>query len=125
MKTMERAEFECLPSSKQKLVASQAYVMVSRKLMKETHDQDIYFDLGGKLTETHHIWPRSHCPIWYTFNEDNLIPISGQLHYTVHSTAYSDMSKAEQEYYDILQGIKQKLIEENETYERQFTNLNR
>jgi hypothetical protein len=113
---MTRNEFESLPSREQRKVAEREYKAMSALIFAECKENGIFSDIGGQLTEIHHIWSRAKCPLWYVFQKENLMPISQALHFAIHNRAYSDMTKAQQTYYEYLKQVKDRLKQENDDY---------
>jgi hypothetical protein len=114
---MTRQDFESLSSREQRKVAEREYKTISAIIFAECRENEIFSDIGGKLTEIHHIWSRAQCPKWYVFQAENLIAISQKLHYVIHNKAYSDMNDAEKTYFDYFREVKERLKQENAEYE--------
>jgi len=108
---MTREQFESLPNRRK--VAEREYKTVSAMIFAECREKEIFSDIGGQLTEIHHIWSKAHCPLWYIFQKENLVAISQRLHYAIHNRAYSDMTEAEQDYYEYFKQVKDRLKQEN------------
>ena len=118
---MERTEFESLSSREQRKVAEREYKAMSALIFEECKENGIFSDIGGKLTEIHHIWSRAQCPKWYVFQAENLVAISQKLHYVIHNKAYSDMNDAEKTYFDYFREVKERLKQENDNYNQGIT----
>lgn len=115
---MTRSDFESLPSRKQRIYAERQYAIVSAMIFTECRENGIFSDDFGQLSEIHHAWHRSHAPLWYLFQKENMFPISHDFHIgVIHGKAPSDMTPKEREYYDHFQDVKEKLKQENKDYE--------
>lgn len=83
---VKRDEFESWDSKKQRKYAERMYSIVRKELLSELRDMGIFRDATGSLlTETHHCWERSHCPLWWIFQKENMLPISSAAHYAIHN----------------------------------------
>jgi len=118
---MNRTDFESLSSREQRKVAEREYKAMSALIFAECREQGKFSDSYGALSEIHHAWARSHVPLWYKFQRENMFPISQWLHYTIHFKAPSDMTPKEREYYDHFQEVKDRLKEENDNYNQGLT----
>lgn len=114
-----RADFEMIRNKR--AYAERQYAIVSAMIFAECRENGIFSDIGGQLTEIHHIWSRAQCPKWFIFQKENLIAISRELHYAIHNKAYSDMTEGERVYYDYFQEVKEKLKQDNDNYNRGLT----
>ena len=113
---MERDQFEAMPGRQRRIFAEREYLRVAKKLLAELHERDVYHDHLGLLCETHHLWSRSLCPLWYIFQRENLRPISNPLHRIIHTRSPSNMLETELQIYNEMNEIKEKLIKENEQW---------
>jgi hypothetical protein len=111
---MTRKDFDCLKNKR--AYAERQYHVVSAMLMAELRENGVFSDGYGRITEVHHIWMRSHCPLWYIFQPENLYPISAELHQVIHCKAPGDMTPTEREYYDYFQQRIEQLKKENDAY---------
>jgi len=118
---MTRQDFESLSSREQRKVAEREYKTISAIIFAECRENEIFSDIGGQLSEIHHIWSRAQCPKWYVFQRENLVPISSSLHFIIHYYAPSDMTPKEREYYDYFQEVKERLKQENDNYNQGIT----
>jgi hypothetical protein len=97
-------------TKRKRAFADKQYRVISHMKFLELRENGIYYDEFGPLTEIHHVWERSHCPLWYTFQPENMVAVSRELHHAIHNVAPSDMTSDIREYYDEFEIIKQQLI---------------
>lgn len=85
-KNLKREDFEAWSSKKQKAYANSAYLAVKKIYLEELMDGETYFChlCGGILTQMHHMWYRSGCPLWYYFQKKNLFPLCNCCHDKEH-----------------------------------------
>lgn len=89
---MNRSEFESMDSGSQKRYAKQEYSRISHQLIEEYHENGIYMCqvcLKNPGSHFHHLWERSHCGLWWTFQPENLLFVGycchpGLIHDTPH-----------------------------------------
>ena len=116
-----RSDFESLSLRDKRKVIEKEYKTISAIIFAECRENGIFSDIGGPLTEIHHIWSRAQCPRWYVFQAENLVAISQKLHYAIHNKAYSDMTEAEKVYFDYFREVKEKLKQDNDNYNQGIT----
>ncbi len=81
---MNRTEFEGLLDKRS--VAKREY----HRVCVEIYDnlESYVCPLCGKRTvsDPHHIWPRSQCPLWYVFQKENIRFICRECHRAIHDS---------------------------------------
>lgn len=89
---MTRAEFEQMDSGSQKRYAKEQYPKVCKQITEELHDNGEYkckICHVNNFSHFHHIWFRSHCGTWWTFQRENLIPVCFNCHpYKIHDAPH-------------------------------------
>lgn len=108
---VQRSEFELWDSKRQRKYAKRMYLVVRKSLLDERRENGIYRDrTGGLETEVHHCWERSHCPLWWTFQRENMLPISPQAHYAIHNFSKDQYTPEVKYIADMAEQIKQEII---------------
>ena len=79
---VSREEFESWPTKKQRSYIARIYPIVCKEWKEELMDADLYRcpECGNRADSFHHIWKKSHSPLWFQFQTDNLLPVCSNCH---------------------------------------------
>jgi len=91
-----RKWFESLLPADQKRVAKILYERIRKRLFVRTLRNGNGKDAAGEMIrDPHHCWPKSIAPLWYYFQESNIIIIGRKTHVAIHNQVFEDLTEGQ------------------------------